>query len=165
MKGPTAEWMSWIRSNVSNSAARKFDKVIQPQRPIRTLVVDDSPMATGAIRVLLERRNEIELVGFAGDGEEGVARAGSLHPDLILMDLQMPKLDGLSALRLIRKFTADVRIIVVTFIHGEEIQRACKQGGADGFVMKDRLYQDLLAEIQRVFRGRPIGCDVPAFIH
>jgi two-component system, NarL family, nitrate/nitrite response regulator NarL len=153
--------MSRIRSDVSNSGVRKFSGVYRPPKPIRTLVVDDSPIAVGAIRVLLEKRKEIQVVGIAGDGEEGVARAGDLQPDLILMDLQMPKLDGLSATRLIRERVAHVRIIVVTFMHGEEMLRACRQGGADGFVVKDRLYQDLLAEIERVFGGNNFLKDAP----
>ncbi len=130
-----------------------------PKKPIRTLVVDDSPIAVGAIRVLLEKSKGIQLVGIAGDGEEGVQQARDLQPDLILMDLQMPKLDGLSATRLIRERMSDVRIIVVTFMHGDEMLQACRQGGADGFVIKDRLCQDLLAEIERVFRDDESGHD------
>jgi DNA-binding NarL/FixJ family response regulator len=155
--------MSWIRSDVSKSDQRKLHRAHGSSRPIRTLVVDDSPIAAGAIRVLLEGRQDIELVGFAGDGEEGVARARDLEPDLILMDLQMPKLDGLGATRLIRRCRKDVRIIVITFIHGEELQLECKKGGADGFVVKDRLYQDLLGEIRRLFCGRSLVRGVPAF--
>jgi len=125
--------------------------------PIRTLVVDDSPISIGAVKVLLKNQHDIDFVGFACDGEDGVAQAVALQPDLILMDLQMPKLDGLSAIRLIRRSIQHVRIIVITFIHGEEIQRACQQGGADGFVAKDRLYQDLRDEIRRVFSGQSSG--------
>ena len=124
---------------------------------IRTLVVDDSPIAVGAIRLLLGNRQGLEIVGFAEDGEQGVAQAGHLQPDLILMDLQMPRLDGLSAIRLIRGFMEDVRIIVITFIHGEEVRKECRKMGADGFVVKDRLYQDLVAEIQRIFSGHSFG--------
>lgn len=129
-------------------------------KPVRTLVVDDSPMAAGAIRVLLESRQEIELLGFAADGEEGVFQAADLQPDLILMDLQMPKLDGLSAMRLIRKRLARVRIIVITVNHGEEVYQVCMGSGADGFVVKDRLYQDLLPEIHRVFGSQCCGRDL-----
>ena len=75
------------------------------------------------------------------------------------MDLQMPRIDGLSAIRLIRGFMVDVRIIVVTFLHGEDIRNECRETGADGFVLKDRLYQDLVAEIQRVFNERWLGRD------
>ncbi len=130
-------------------------------KPVRTLVVDDSPMAVGAIRVLLEHHREVEFVGFAGDGEEGVQRAEDLHPDLILMDLQMPKLDGLSAIKLIRNHLSGVRIIVVTLNHGEEVQHVCMGSGADGVVVKDRLYQDLIPEIQRVLAANDCGQDLP----
>ncbi len=132
------------------------------RKPVRTLVVDDSPMAVGAIRVLLEHHREIEFVGFAGDGEEGVLRAEELHPDLILMDLQMPKLDGLSAIKLIRNRLPDVRTIVITVNHGKEVIHACMRSGADGVVMKDRLYQDLIPEIQRVLAANDCGQDLPS---
>lgn len=123
---------------------------------IRTLVVDDSPLAISAIRLLLENRTGLEIAGFAGNGEEGVAQARDLRPDLILMDLQMPRLDGMSAIQLIRAFMEDVRIIVITFVHGEEVREECRKIGADGFVVKDRLYQDLVGEIQRIFIGHSI---------
>ena len=127
------------------------------RKRIRTLVVDDSPVAFGSIRLLLKNRRSFEIVGYAEDGEAGVAQARDLQPDLILMDLQMPKLDGMGAIRLIRSFLGDARIIVVTFTHGEEVRKECREIGADGFVVKDRLYQDLVAEIQRVFTGHPFG--------
>ncbi len=120
-------------------------------RPIRVLVADDSPLARSAIRTLLASRQEVEMIGDAADGEEAVRRAKALCPDLILMDLQMPKLDGLRATRMVRDHLPQVRIIVVTVNNGPEVQQTCLAGGADGFVTKDRIYQDLLAEIRRVF--------------
>lgn len=136
---------------MGNSGIRKVTKVSKSTRRIRTLLIDDSPITLGAIRLLLKNRGTLEIVGIAENGEDGVAQAEGLQPDLILMDLQMPRLDGLSAIRLIRGSMKDVRIIVVTFIHGEEIRNECREIGADGFVLKDRLYHDLVAEIQRVF--------------
>ena len=138
---------------------KEFTSVSQSKTQIRTLVIDDSPIAAGAIRLLLKNRRGFEIVGFAENGEEGVTQAEDLQPDLILMDLQMPRLDGLSAIRMIRGFMEDVRIVVVTFIHGEEIRNECREIGADGFVLKDRLYQDLVAEIQRVFNEHLLGRD------
>lgn len=129
--------------------------------PIRTLVVDDSPTAISAISTLLRSRRGIDLIGFAGDGEAGLSRAEDLRPDLILMDLQMPKLDGLRATRLIRGRLPEVRIIVITVNHGEEVRQQCTSGGADGFVVKDRLYQDLFSEIQRVFGNDSQVCCPP----
>lgn len=131
------------------------------KNPIRTLVVDDSPAAIGAISKLLKNREGIELAGSAVDGEDGLSRAEDLHPDLILMDLQMPKLDGLSATRLIRDRLPEVRVIVITVNHGEEVRQQCINGGADGFVTKDRLYQDLFSEIRRVFESDSQECCSP----
>lgn len=133
--------------------AINIDLEYRTPRRIRTLVVDDSPMAIGAVRALLGSWREIELVGFCSDGEEGVSQAENLQPDLILMDLQMPKLDGLSATRLIRGRLPAVRVIVITVNHGQEVRQQCLNSGADGFVVKDRLYQELFAEIQRIFES------------
>lgn len=142
-----------------NPDTKKFSRVHPSRGRVRTLVVDDSPIAVGAIRLLLENRRGLEVVGSAEDGEVGVAQARDLQPDLILMDLQMPRLDGLSAIRTIRGFMKDVRIIVITVIHGDEIRKECRKLGADGFVVKDRLYQDLIAEIQHVFTGHSFRRD------
>lgn len=123
------------------------------QKRIRTLIVDDSAMAIGFVRTLLGGRPEIEIIGFASDGEEGVFLADGLQPDLVLMDLQMPKLDGLRATRMIRGRIPGVRVIVITGDRGEEVRQQCTGSGADGFVTKDRLYQDLFSEIERIFEA------------
>jgi DNA-binding NarL/FixJ family response regulator len=121
------------------------------QKPVRVLIVDDSPLARDAIRLLLESRREVEIVGFAADGEEAINQAKALSPDLVLMDIQMPKLDGLKAARMVRNLFPKIRVIIVTVNHGEEVYQNCITSGADGLVVKDRLYQGLLAEIRRVF--------------
>jgi DNA-binding NarL/FixJ family response regulator len=125
------------------------------QRRVRALIVDDSPLARDAIRLLLESREEVEVVGFAVDGEEALAQTEALCPDLVLMDIQMPKLDGLKATRLVRSSYPGIRVIIVTVNHGPEVQQNCLINGADGLVVKDRLYQDLFAEIRRIFPSPP----------
>jgi len=125
------------------------------QKPVRALIVDDSPLARDAIRLLLESRREVEIVGFAADGEEAINQAEALIPDLVLMDIQMPKLDGLRATRMVRNLFPGIRIIIVSVNHGREVYQSCVTSGADGLVVKDRLYQDLFAEIRRVFPSQP----------
>ena len=144
-----------VRSDVN--VLEETDISLQPrqERPVRALVVDDSPLARDAIRVLLESRPEVEIVGFAADGEEAVAQTETLCPDLVLMDIQMPKLDGLRATRIVRESFPEIRVIIVTVNHGVEVYQSCLSSGADGLVTKDRLYQDLLTEIRRVFPSQP----------
>jgi DNA-binding NarL/FixJ family response regulator len=125
------------------------------ERPVRALVVDDSPLTRDAIRLLLESRKEVEVVGFAGDGEEALTQTEALCPDLVLMDIQMPKLDGLKATKIVRSSFPGVRVIIVTVNQGVEVYQNCLTCGADGLVVKDRLYQDLFAEIRRVFPSNP----------
>jgi DNA-binding NarL/FixJ family response regulator len=125
------------------------------QRRVRALVVDDSPLTRDAIRLLLESRHEVDVVGFARDGEEALAQTEALCPDLILMDIEMPKLDGLKATRIVRSSFPGTRVIIVTVNHGSEVEQSCLHNGADGLVVKDRLYQDLFAEIRRIFPSQP----------
>lgn len=125
------------------------------QRSLRVLVVDDSPLARDGIRLLLGRRQEIEVVGFATNGEEALAQAEALSPDLILMDIEMPKLNGLKATQMVRSRFPEIRVIIVTVNQGGEVYQNCIASGADGLVVKDRLYEDLIAEIRRVFPSHP----------
>jgi DNA-binding NarL/FixJ family response regulator len=125
------------------------------QRRVRALIVDDSPLARDAIRLLLENREEVEVVGFASDEEEALVQTEALRPNLVLMDIQMPKLDGLRAARLVRSCYPGIHIIIVTGNHGPEVQQNCLMNGADGLVVKDRLHQDLFAEIRRIFPSYP----------
>lgn len=118
-------------------------------------MVDDSPLARDGIRLLLGRRQEIEVVGFATNGEEALAQAEALSPDLILMDIEMPKLNGLKATQMVRSRFPEIRVIIVTVNQGGEVYQNCIASGADGLVVKDRLYEDLIAEIRRVFPSHP----------
>lgn len=118
-------------------------------------MADDSSQATNAIQVFLDCRREVEIVGYAVDGEEAVAQAKALRPDLVLMDIQMPKLDGLRATRMVRSLFPGVRVIIVTVNHGVEVYQSCTNSGADSLVVKDRLYEDLLTEIHRFFPAPP----------
>lgn len=117
---------------------------------IRTLVVDDSATARCAVCSLLELQPGIEVVGSAADGYQALDRINALHPDLILMDIQMPNLNGLEVMERLREQHSLARVIMISIHGGAETEARCKECGADGFVSKDRLPQSLLAEIGRV---------------
>lgn len=114
------------------------------------LIADDDPVVRGSIRRLLERDPDTEVIGEAADGAEAVRLARELHPGIVLMDITMPRMNGLEALRLTKQSLPDTKVIVVT-VHGEEQYRAVAMaGGADGFVLKKALGTDLLPAIRRV---------------
>ena len=121
---------------------------IQPEDgPVRVLVVDDEPLFVEMVEALLTRDSRIEVVGSATNGREAVALALSLMPDVILMDISMPVMDGVEAVRVIRKRDPDTFILMLTgSSFSVDIDRS-RQAGASGFLTKDRIGSHLVESI------------------
>lgn len=123
--------------------------------PIRVLIVDDQAIVRKGIRALLAEVEAIAVVGEAGNGREAVAQALALHPDVTLMDLAMPEMDGLEAIRQITARQAGARILVLTsFVSDDKVFPAIK-AGALGYLLKDSEPADLIHAIKQVNRGEP----------
>ena len=122
---------------------------------LRTLVVDDSPAMRLAICRLLEMTPEVEIVGAAGAGAAALDLVERLRPDLVLMDIFMPGMNGLDATVHLRKHFPEVRVIIVTVYDSPEGHMAAKACGAHGFVPKARLHLDLCSEIKRCYAKDP----------
>jgi two-component system, NarL family, response regulator LiaR len=105
--------------------------------PIRVMIVDDHAVVREGLRTFLELQDGIEVVGEAADGEQAVARAAELEPDVILMDLVMPHLDGIEAMRELRRRASPSRVIVLTSFLDEERLMPALQAGAAGYLLKD----------------------------
>jgi DNA-binding NarL/FixJ family response regulator len=105
--------------------------------PIRVLVVDDHAVVREGLRTFLELQEGIEVVGEAADGEQAVAQAAQLEPDVILMDLVMPRLDGIGAMRELRARSSPSRVIVLTSFLDDERLMPALQAGAAGYLLKD----------------------------
>ncbi|HEX9013953.1 MAG TPA: response regulator transcription factor [Anaerolineaceae bacterium] len=104
--------------------------------PLRVLIVEDVPQVRQALSLLLELSGELEIAGEASNGQEAVARVEALLPDVILMDLRMPVMDGYEAARLIKSRWPTCRVIAFS-IHGDEVTRQkARRAGIDGFLEK-----------------------------
>ncbi|MGW3246745.1 response regulator [Streptomyces sp. NPDC001070] len=121
--------------------------------PIRVLLVDDHQVVRRGLRTFLEVQPDIEVVGEAGDGEEGVLRAGELAPDVILMDVRMPGTDGIEALRRLRDNGSKARVLVVTSFTERRTVVPALRAGAAGYVYKDVDPDALAGAIRSVHAG------------
>lgn len=125
------------------------------QSPIRVLIADDHAIVRKGVQALLAEVDGIEVVGEAGDGQEAVALAETLHPDVIMMDLVMPVMDGVEAISKITAQHKEVRIIALTsFATDDKVFPAIKSG-ALGYILKDSEPEKLIEAIQQVHRGEP----------
>ncbi len=123
--------------------------------PIRILIVDDHAIVRKGIRALLSTENDIEIVGEASDGKEAVAQARALAPDVILMDLVMPNLDGIEATRQITAQQSGARILVLTSFAADDKVFPAIKAGALGYLLKDSGPNELIQAIHQVQRGEP----------
>lgn len=124
--------------------------------PIRVLIAEDHAVVREGLTLFLsEEAGRIEIVGVAADGAEAVQAAHSLQPDVILMDLKMPRLNGIEALRQLRALGLPARVIMLTSFADETEVRDAIQAGAIGYLMKDVLKEELLAAIQAATEGKP----------
>jgi DNA-binding NarL/FixJ family response regulator len=116
-------------------------------RPLRVLIVDDEPLFIETVEALLARDERVEVVGTAGNGKEAVELAAALRPDVTLMDISMPILDGIEATRRIRERVPDACVLVLTGSSiSADVDRA-RQAGVAAFLTKDRLGTQLVDAI------------------
>ena len=121
--------------------------------PIRVLIVDDHAVVRSGLRVFLDLQDDIEVVGEASDGSEGVAVARRLEPDVVLMDLLMPNMDGITAIGRIKAERPDTEIVTMTSFIEEEKVTAALEAGASGYVLKDAQAEEVAAAIRAAFAG------------
>lgn len=120
---------------------------------IRVLVADDHPVVQQGLCTMLELEDDIEVIGRADDGVGAVEQARSQHPDVILLDVQMPNMDGIEALRRIRAENPDARVIVLTTYRNEDYIFPSLQAGARGYLLKDATREELAGAVRAVAAG------------
>ncbi len=125
-------------------------------QPIRVLIADDHTVVRDGLAAVLARRPDITVVGEAGNGIEAVEKAEQLHPDVILMDLRMPEMDGAEAMRRIREHDPNVKFLVLTTFDNDEYIFEAIQAGAKGYLLKDASREDLFRAVLAVYRGESL---------
>ncbi|WP_425846471.1 response regulator [Agrococcus sp. TSP3-2-1] len=123
---------------------------------IRVLIVDDQALFRSGIRMLIESQPDLQCVGEAADGAQAVRLAEAQQPDVVLMDVRMPVLDGISATDRIVRAQPDVRVVVLTTFDLDEAAARAIRAGASGFVLKDAEPELVLAAIRTVHAGNEV---------
>lgn len=120
---------------------------------IRILIVDDHGVIRGGLRAILEDEPGIEVVGEAIDGEEALHLASELGPDIVLLDIAMPGIDGIECTRRMKKMYPQIQVLILTVYEDEILLREAIRAGASGYVIKRAAEEELIAGIQAVSRG------------
>ena len=123
---------------------------------IRVLLADDQELVRSGFRLILELADGIEVVGEAADGLQAVRQAKELRPDVVLMDVRMPGLDGIEATRQLRRAGVDARVLVLTTFDLDEYVYAAVRAGASGFLLKDAPREQLVTAVRTVARGEAL---------
>lgn len=127
--------------------------MIANEQKIKVLLVDDHPMVLEGIKAFLSSKANIEIIGEASDGEEAIAKVKILAPDIILMDISMPALNGIETTRIIRDIDPSVKVIILTMHDDKEYVLQFMESGARGYVLKKTSPSLLIQAIEAVYRG------------
>ena len=125
------------------------------ESPIKVMLVDDHTVVRSGLSAFLIAFDDLELVGEAGGGEEAVRLCQELRPDVVLMDLVMPGMDGAAATQAIRERCPDIQVIALTSFKEEELVQAAVQAGAIGYLLKNVTADELAEAIRAAHAGRP----------
>ncbi len=128
----------------------------EPTPPLRIVVVDDQALFRSGLRMLIDSQDDLEVVGEASDGDEAVAVVAAVRPDVVLMDIRMPRSDGVTATERIAAAGERPKVLVLTTFDRDEAAARALRAGASGFVLKDARPEFLLAAIRTVHAGAAV---------
>ena len=144
-------------SEPSESSSERTRRLgAEPASRIRVVIADDDPLVRAALRMVLSGADDLAVVGEVGDGDEVVAAVAEHHPDIVLMDIRMPRLDGVRATELVRARSGAPDVIVLTTFDADDHVIGALRAGASGFLLKDTPPADIVDAVRRVAAGEPI---------
>jgi len=120
---------------------------------VRVLVVDDDALVRASLRMILSSADDLEVVGEAGDGAEAVVAGRALRPDVVLMDIRMPVMDGITATAELRRLDQPPHVVILTTFHADEQVLLALRAGADGFLLKDTPPTEIVQAVRVVASG------------
>jgi DNA-binding NarL/FixJ family response regulator len=129
---------------------------VEPHRPVRILIADDHPVVRDGLRGMFAGEPDFEVVGDAADGREAVDRARTFDPDVVLMDLRMPHMDGVAAIRELAAGGARARVLVLTTYDTDRDVLAAIDAGATGYLLKDAPREELFRAVRAAARGETV---------
>jgi DNA-binding NarL/FixJ family response regulator len=127
---------------------------VNPGAPIRVLCADDHPLVRKGIASILANEEDVQLVGEASNGREAVEQFRRLHPDVVLMDLRMPGMDGIEATKQIRQIDPEAKIIALTSYDGDQDIYRAIEAGVHGYILKEMVHTEVLRAIRTVHAGK-----------
>jgi DNA-binding NarL/FixJ family response regulator len=125
------------------------------KQKIRVLVADDHPVVRKGLQLCLGRHERLKIIGEAADGDEALQKARELAPDVVLMDINMPRMNGLAVTEALRKHAPTVKVLVLSMHTNKEYILRIVQAGAHGYISKEAAPEELLRAIESVFEGEP----------
>lgn len=147
---PTVTYFPFSAEPAEASGAHQ--KTSRP-KAIRVLLVDDHPVVRKGVAACLAQQNNIRVIGEAGDGEEAVRKAKELEPDLVLMDIDMPRMDGLAAAELLRKENPRIKVLILSMHTQTDFVMRILKSGARGYILKAAPPAELIKAIESVHAG------------
>jgi len=141
-----------LRSSLTG-AASETSKPSPSKKPIRLMIVDDHPVVRKGITFCLQGRGNIKVIGEASSGSEALTLARELKPDVVLMDIDLPQLNGLAATELLRKELAQIKVLIISVHTNPEYVLRILQSGAQGYVLKDAPTEELAKAIETISAG------------
>jgi len=145
-----------VERDAASAVGRRDSEHGRNAEPIRTLIVDDHALFRRGLEIVLASESDIEVVGQAGDGAEAVERAGESLPDVVLMDVRMPRSSGIEACRAIKDVAPSAKIIILTMSDEEEDLFEAIRAGASGYLLKDIPLDEVSEAVRAVHGGQSL---------